>query len=353
MWLFDHPEFDNHEKVLFGHDHATGLKAIIAIHDITRGPAVGGCRLWNYEREDHALTDVLRLSRGMSYKSALANLPFGGGKSVILGAPDIKSPALFRAMGRLVDSLGGQYRVAEDVGISVEDVEIMGEVTPHVAGTRAGGFGDPSPATARGVFMGLKAAVKAKLGRDDLTGLRVAVQGLGSVGYHLCRLLHAAGAKLIVTDIDREAIARCVEEFGADAVEPEAIYDQEVEIYAPCALGATIHDDTIPRLKASIVAGSANNQLAEERHGEALRQAGILYAPDYAINAGGVIVIAHETRPGRPAYDETLAMQHVDRIQETLLAIFERAEQDGIATSVAADRVAEDRLAPPLSAAAE
>ena len=353
MWLFDHPEFDDHEKVLFGHDHATGLKAIIAIHDTTRGLAVGGCRLWNYEREEDALTDVLRLSRGMSYKSALANLPFGGGKSVILGTPEIKSPALFRAMGRLVDSLGGQYRVAEDVGISVEDVETMGEVTPHVAGTRAGGFGDPSPATARGVFMGLKAAVKAKLGRDDLIGLRVAVQGLGSVGYHLCRLLHAAGAKLVVTDINQEAIARCVQEFGADAVEPEAIYDQEVDIYAPCALGATIHDDTIPRLKASIVAGSANNQLAEERHGEALRQAGILYAPDYAINAGGVIVIAHETRPGSPAYDEPLAMQHVDRIHETLLAIFERAEQDGVATSLAADRVAEDRLGPLLSAAAQ
>ena len=353
MWLFDHPEFDDHEKVLFGHDHATGLKAIIAIHDTTRGLAVGGCRLWNYEREEDALTDVLRLSRGMSYKSALANLPFGGGKSVILGTPEIKSPALFRAMGRLVDSLGGQYRVAEDVGISVEDVETMGEVTPHVAGTRAGGFGDPSPATARGVFMGLKAAVKAKLGRDDLIGLRVAVQGLGSVGYHLCRLLHAAGAKLVVTDINQEAIARCVQEFGADAAAPDAIYDQDVDVYAPCALGATIHDDTIPRLKASIVAGSANNQLAEERHGEALRQAGILYAPDYAINAGGVIVIAHETRPGSPAYDETLAMQHVDRIHETLLAIFERAEQDGVATSLAADRVAEDRLAPLLSAAAQ
>ena len=353
MWLFDHPEFDDHEKVLFGHDHATGLKAIIAIHDTTRGLAVGGCRLWNYEREEDALTDVLRLSRGMSYKSALANLPFGGGKSVILGTPEIKSPALFRAMGRLVDSLGGQYRVAEDVGISVEDVETMGEVTPHVAGTRAGGFGDPSPATARGVFMGLKAAVKAKLGRDDLTGLRVAVQGLGSVGYHLCRLLHAAGAKLVVTDINQEAIARCVQEFGADAAAPDAIYDQDVDVYAPCALGATIHDDTIPRLKASIVAGSANNQLAEERHGEALRQAGILYAPDYAINAGGVIVIAHETRPGSPAYDETLAMQHVDRIHDTLLAIFERAEQDGVATSLAADRVAEDRLAPLLSAAAQ
>ncbi len=353
MWLFDHPEFDDHEKVLFGHDHVTGLKAIIAIHDTTRGPAVGGCRLWNYARDEDALTDVLRLSRGMSYKSALANLPFGGGKSVILGTPDIKSPALFRAMGRLVDSLGGQYRVAEDVGISVENVEVMAEVSPHVAGTRAGGFGDPSPATARGVFMGLKAAVKAKLGRDDLTGLRVAVQGLGSVGYHLCRLLHAAGAKLVVTDINQEAIARCVQEFGAEAVAPEAIYDQEVDIYAPCALGATIHDETIPRLKASIVAGSANNQLAEERHGEALRQAGILYAPDYAINAGGVIVIAHETRPGGPAYDEALAMQHVDRIHETLLAIFERAEQDGVATSLAADRVAEDRLAPPLSAAAQ
>lgn len=353
MWLFDHPEFDGHERVLFGHDAASGLKAIIAIHDSSRGPAVGGCRLWNYEREEDALTDVLRLSRGMSYKSALANLPFGGGKSVILGAPGIKSPALFRAMGRLVDSLGGQYRAAEDVGISVEDVEIMGEVTPHVAGTRAGGFGDPSPATAQGVFMGLKAAVKAKLGRDDLTGLRVAVQGVGNVGFHLCRLLHAAGAKLLVTDINQEAVQRCVQEFGAEAVALDAVYDQEVDIYAPCALGATINDDTIPRLKARIVAGSANNQLAEERHGEALRQAGILYAPDYAINAGGIIVIAHETRPGGPVYDETRAMRTVDRIYDTLLAIFERAEQDGVATSLAADRVAEDRLAPPLSAAAQ
>ncbi len=353
MRLFDHPEFDGHERVLFGHDAASGLKAIIAIHDSTRGPAVGGCRLWNYEREADALTDVLRLSRGMSYKSALANLPFGGGKSVILGAPGIKSPALFRAMGRLVDSLGGHYRAAEDVGISVEDVEIMGEVTPHVAGTRAGGFGDPSPATARGVFMGLKAAANARLGRDDLTGLRVAVQGVGNVGYHLCRLLHGAGAKLLVTDINQEAVRRCVEEFSAEAVALDAIYDQEVDIYAPCALGATINDDTLPRLKARIVAGSANNQLAEERHGEALRQAGILYAPDYAINAGGIIVIAHETRPGGPVYDEMLAMRTVDGIYDTLLAIFERAEQDGVATSLAADRVAKDRLAPPLSAAAQ
>ena len=353
MWLFDHPEFDGHEKVLFGHDHASGLKAIIAIHNTNRGPAVGGCRLWNYAGEEDAVTDVLRLSRGMSYKSSLANLPFGGGKSVILGDAGIKSPDLFRAMGRLVDSLGGLYRAAEDVGISVEDVETMGQMTPHVAGTRAGGFGDPSPATARGVFMGLKAAVKAKLGRDDLTSLRVAVQGLGHVGYYLCALLHEAGAKLVVTDINEQAIARCVSEFGAEAVAPEAIYDQHVDIYAPCALGATINDETIPRLTASIVAGSANNQLAEPRHGDALRDAGILYAPDYAINAGGIIVIAHETRPGGRVYDEAVAMRHVDGIYETLLAIFARAERDGVATSLAADRVAEDRMVAPLSAAAQ
>ena len=341
MSIFSHPEFDGHYQVAFCHDSDSGLKAIIALHNLSRGPALGGCRMWHYESDDEALTDVLRLSRGMTYKSALANLPYGGGKSVIIGDPrSMKSDALFRAMGRFVESLGGRYIVAEDVGISVADVETMGRETRHVAGTSAGGVGDPSPATAYGVFMGIRAAVKQRLGRDDLEGLRVAVQGLGHVGTHLCRYLAEAGAKLIVTDINQASVARAVAEFGATAVAPDAIIGAEAEVYAPCALGATINDETLEILKAPIVAGSANNQLAEPRHGAELRQRGVLYAPDFVINAGGIIVISHEG----PNYDQTAAFAHIGGIHDTLLEIFRRAEAQGLPTSEAADRLAEDRF---------
>ena len=344
MSVFEHHEFDGHEQVVFCHDPASGLKAIIAIHNTNRGPALGGCRMWPYASDEEALTDALRLSRGMTYKSALAGLAFGGGKSVIIGDPKRdKSEALFRAMGRFVDSLGGRYSVAEDVGISVPDVEIMARETAFVAGTRAGGAGDPSPATAYGVYMGIKAAARHRLGVDSLTGLRVAVQGVGHVGYYLCRHLFAEGAELVVADIAQESLERAVREFDAHVAAPDVIAAAAVDIYAPCALGATVNDETLPKLQAKVVAGSANNQLAEARHGEALRRRGILYAPDYVINAGGVIAISHEG----PGYDEAKAFAHVAQIHDTLLEIFRRADAQKVATSEAADRLAEERFRGP------
>jgi len=349
MTLFSHPEFRDHEQVAFCRDPAAGLSAIIAIHDTRRGPALGGCRLWAYADESEALTDVLRLSRGMSYKSALAGLPLGGGKAVILAEREIADrEALFLAMGRFVDGLGGRYITAEDVGVSVEDVETMARVTPHVVGTRAGGAGDPSPATAYGVLMGIRAAAAERLGRDSLAGLRIAVQGLGHVGLHLCRMLHEAGAALVVSDIDASAVARAMRQFGAEAVAPDAVFDADCEVFAPCALGAVLDDATIPRLKAKIVAGSANNQLAEARHGEALRRRDILYAPDYVINAGGVIAVSHEG----PKFDKAAVTRDVARIHDTLREIFRRAAAEGIPTSAAADRLAEERLREPLAAVA-
>ncbi|MGD1876640.1 MAG: Glu/Leu/Phe/Val dehydrogenase dimerization domain-containing protein [Kiloniellaceae bacterium] len=350
MSVFEHREFDGHEQVVFCHDPASGLKAIIAIHNTNRGPSLGGCRLWPYADSGEALTDALRLSRGMTYKSALAGLDYGGGKAVIIGDPrNDKSEALFRAMGRFVDSLGGRYTVAEDVGISVPDVEIMAKETTHVAGVTSGGVGDPSPATAYGVYMGIKAAARHRLGVDTLNGLRVAVQGVGHVGYYLCRHLAAEGAELIVADIAQESVDRVVREFGAKVIAPDGIAGAAVDIYAPCALGATINDDSLKQLKAKIIAGSANNQLAEARHGEALRQRGILYAPDYVINAGGVIVISHEG----PAYDEAKAFTHVAQIHDTLLEIFRRADAQKMATSEAADRLAEERFRKPTAKATQ
>ena len=348
MPIFAHPEFDGHQEVVFGHDAASGLNAIIAIHNTNRGPALGGCRMWPYASEAEALTDVLRLARGMTYKSALADLPLGGGKAVIIGDPHAdKSEALFLAMGRFVDGLGGRYITAEDVGVSVEDVDVMARATKHVAGTVSAGAGDPSPSTAYGVLMGIRAAVAHKLGRNSLDGVRVAVQGVGHIGYHLCRYLAEAGAKLTVADIDREAIARVAAEFHARPVAPEEIYGVDGEVFAPCALGAVINDGTIARLKAPIVAGSANNQLAEPRHGVALMRRGVLYAPDYVINAGGVINISHEG----PAYDKREAVNHVAKIHDTLREIFGRADAAGVPTSEAADRLAEERFTEVRSAA--
>jgi len=352
--IFAHPALDGHEEVAFCCDPESGLKAIIAIHNRSLGPALGGCRMWPYESEDAALTDVLRLSRGMTYKAALAGLALGGGKSVIIGDPGRdKSPALFRAMGRFVDRFGGRYIIAEDVGIAVEDVEAMAEATRHVAGTgNGGGAGDPAPATAYGVYMGLSAAVRKRLGRGSLAGLRVAIQGLGHVGRELAQLLRQQGVRLIVTDIHPVAVEWAVGELGARAVAPEAIYDAEADVFAPCALGAILDDDTIPRLTAKIVAGSANNQLAEDRHGDALKDRGILYAPDYVINAGGLIYVSGEVaRRGRGQFDRDGALARVAGIHDTLMAIFERAEADGLATSAAADRLAEERFKKPAEPA--
>lgn len=349
MAVFDNVSFDNHELVIFHTDAAAGLKAIIAIHNTARGPAVGGCRMWPYASEAEGIADALRLSRGMSFKSALAGLPFGGGKSVVFGDPAAdKSEGLWRAMGRFVESLGGRYVIAEDVGTSPADLEIVRKETRHVAGIAEGGSGDPSPATAWGVFVGIKAAVRARLGQDDLKGVSFAVQGLGHVGFELCRLLAAEGAVLYVADIGRSRVAKAIASFGATGVSPDLIYDQPVDVFAPCALGAVLNDDTIARLKAAIVAGSANNQLAEARHAEALAKRDILYAPDYVINAGGIINIAHEG----PDYSREKAFARVSGIHDTLLEIFARAETDSITTEDAAARVAAQRLRGAVSKAA-
>lgn len=349
MPVFSHREFDDHEEVAFFHDPAAGLKAIIAVHDTHRGPALGGCRMWPYRSDEEALHDVLRLSRGMTYKSAVANLPLGGGKSVIIGDPRTgKTDALLRAMGRAIERMGGRYIGAEDSGTGVPDMKIMAGETRHVAGlveksTGDGGMrsGDPSPATAYGVFAGLRAAVRHHLGCHDLSGLRVAIQGVGSVGYRLARRLHEAGAKLWVTDIYEDQLRRAIDEFGAIAVPPADIYAQDVDVFAPCALGAVVNDATIPQLRARIVAGAANNQLSEARHGEDLMERDILYAPDYVINAGGIIDVCYE-RQGQ--FDRDTVVRHIDGIYDTLIEIFTRAREDGLPTNLVADRVAEERF---------
>ncbi len=349
MAVFGSPVFDNHEQVAFFCDPESGLRAIIAIHNTNRGPALGGCRMWPYTSEDEAIRDVLRLSRGMTYKSAVSNLDLGGGKAVIIGnARTDKTPELLRAMGRAVDRLGGRYIVAEDVGTSVEDIRIIGEETAHVAGivdkqTRAGGIrsGDPSPATAHGAFFGLRAAVKHKLGHDDLLGLKVAIQGVGNVGYRLAKQLHEAGAKLFVSDIYEDNLLRAADDLGATIVGADDIYGQDVDVFAPCALGAVINDATLPQLRAKIVAGAANNQLSEDRHGKELMGRGILYAPDYVINAGGIIDISYE-RGGR--YDRDAAVAHMEGIYDTLIEIFERSTAEGLPTNLIADIVAEERF---------
>ena len=335
MAVFNHPSFDNHEHVMFCHDEASGLKAIIAVHNTNLGPAVGGCRMWQYESDEEALNDVLRLSRGMTYKNALAGLKMGGGKSVILANPNTADrAALFRAFGRAVDSLGGRYYSAEDVGVSTSDIMIAHQETPYMAGLE-GKSGDPSPFTALGTFLGIKAAVKHQRGLDSVKGLKISVQGIGHVGYYLCKHLHQEGAELIVTDINQEALDKVRNDFGAIVVAPQDIYTQDVDVYAPCALGATINDHTLPLLKASIVAGCANNQLSERRHGEALKEMGILYAPDYVINAGGIINVSFENE-----YDAAASTAKVEKIYDTLSTIFKQADEQNRTTGDVADEMA-------------
>ena len=300
--------------------------------------------MWPYRTEQEAIEDVLRLSRGMSYKNAMADLPLGGGKAVIIGDPgERKSEALFRAFGRFLDTLGGRYITAEDVGMTVADMEIIATETKYVAGLGNGGgaSGDPSPVTAYGVFVGIKAAVEHKLGAPGLTGFRIAVQGLGHVGYHLCRHLAEDGATLVVTDINQDSVARVVGEFGARAVAPGDIFAADVDVFSPCALGAALNDDTIPVLKASIVAGAANNQLAEPRHDAALRDRGVLYCPDYVINAGGIINVAGEVL-GNYSHERSVAA--AGRIYGTLGDIFGKAESEGRPTGQVADALALQRI---------
>ncbi|ABM00273.1 leucine dehydrogenase [Shewanella amazonensis SB2B] len=335
MAVFNHVSYDEHEQVVFCHDKESGLKAIIAVHNTNLGPAVGGCRMWNYQSDEEALNDVLRLSRGMTYKNALAGLTMGGGKSVIIADPKTQDrEALFRAFGRFINTLGGKYYSAEDVGTTTADIMIAHQETPYMAGLE-GKSGDPSPFTALGTFLGIKAAVKHQRGLDSLKGLKIAVQGVGHVGYYLCKHLHEEGAELIVTDIHQASLDKVATEFGAAVVAPQDIYSQDVDIYAPCALGATINDATLPLLKAKIVAGCANNQLAEPRHGQMLKDMGILYAPDYVINAGGIINVSFEND-----YDAARSTAKVEKIYDTLLTIFTAADEQNRTTGAVADEMA-------------
>lgn len=347
MAVFSLSDFADHEQVVFVSDDKSGLKAIIAVHNSNLGPALGGCRMWPYASEEEAIRDVLRLSRGMTYKSAMANLKLGGGKSVIIGNPRTqKTPELLAAFARALEQLNGRYIAAEDSGTSVADMKYMTQFTRHVAGihdkpsdagTRSG---DPSPATAYGTFIGIKAAVKERLGRDSLEGLRVAVQGVGNVGFDLARQLKAAGAQLWVTDIHREPLLQAGKELGTTVVAPEEVFGLDVDVFAPCALGAILNDSTIPQLKAKVVAGAANNQLAEARHGAELMKRGILYAPDYVINAGGIIDVYHE----RIGFDRAALIKHIEGIEDNLMEIFERARKEERPTGEVADAIAEERF---------
>ena len=330
----------DHERVLFGRDAASGYRGIIAIHSTALGPAVGGTRLWNYASDQEALTDALRLSRGMTYKTAAAGLPLGGGKAIIIANNDnANREEILRAHGRFVESLNGDYITAEDVGTSPADMEIVRQETRHVAGL-VGRSGDPSPFTARGVFRAMQASSKHLWNTNDLAGRTVALQGCGHVGYNLASLLHSAGAKLIVSDVNDRSAMRVAEEFEAQTVSPKEIISAQADIFAPCALGGVINDETIPVLKAKIIAGAANNQLLEERHGDVLRERNILYAPDYVANVGGVFNGCTELL----GWDSARSAQKIDEVYDTILTIYQNARAEGIATNKAADRLAEDRL---------
>ncbi|MEI3611765.1 Glu/Leu/Phe/Val family dehydrogenase [Pseudogracilibacillus sp. SO30301A] len=341
MKIFESLREHDYEQVIYCYDKASGLKAIIAIHDTTLGPALGGTRMWKYKNEEEALEDVLRLARGMTYKNAAAGLNIGGGKAVIIGDPQKdKSESLFRAFGRYVESLHGRYITAEDVGTTEEDMNYIHMETDFVTGTSSGGVGDPSPVTALGIYHGMKAAAKEAFGTDNLQGKTIAVQGVGQVAYHLCSYLYKEEADLIVTDINEAAVNRAVKDFNAQAVAPDEIYDVECDIYSPCALGGTLNDETIEKLKAKVVAGSANNQLRESRHGNYLFEKGIVYAPDYVINSGGVINVADELQ----GYDRDRVMKKVESIYSILENVFEISRKKNIPTSVAADHLAEQRI---------
>ena len=338
--------FEGYEKVVRCDDPESGLKAIISVHDTTLGPALGGLRMWPYLSDEEAIFDVNRLSRGMSYKSAVAETGLGGGKSIIIGnSKTDKTEALFRAMGRFVDTFNGVYTTAEDVGTAVEDMVIVRQETKHVTGLprEMGSSGDPSPFTAHGVFVGMKACIENVLKTSDFKDVRVTVQGCGHVAIYLIEELHAAGAKIYVSDIVAEKAERMRDKFGAEIVPPEEIYDVEAEVYCPCALGATINDDTIPRLKTKIVAGGANNTLLTEEHGDRLRERGIVYAPDFVINAGGIINVSVELEPD--GYNEERAMAKVNNIYNAVHDILETAEKEDIATNRAAILLAERKIA--------
>ena len=332
-----------HEQVVFCHNKDAGLKAIIAIHNTVLGPALGGTRMWAYKTEQEALNDVLRLSRGMTYKAAVSGINLGGGKAVIIGDPSKdKSEALFRAFGRFINSLNGRYITAEDVGIDVNDMEYVLKETEFVTGVHQvhGGSGDPSPFTAFGTLQGLMAALNAKFGNEDVGKYSYAVQGVGHVGMEFVKLLREQGAKVWVTDINQEAVRRCVDEFGCEAVALDEIYDVPADIYSPCALGGTVNEKTLPRLKCKVICGAANNQLANNAIGDEVQKRGIVYAPDYAVNAGGVMNVSLEI----DGYNRERAMRMMRTIYHNLGRIYEISDRDKIPTYLAADRLAEERI---------
>ncbi|HEY8088297.1 MAG TPA: amino acid dehydrogenase [Polyangiaceae bacterium] len=344
MSLFGQLDAYDYGEVHFKLDKATGLRAIVAVHDTRLGPSLGGCRFIHYDTEEAAVIDALRLARGMTYKAALAGLPHGGGKSVILRPTQhFDRVALFRAFGKFIDDLRGHYITAEDSGTGLEDMEVIRSVTKWVTGVDPshGGSGDPSPFTALGVRRGIEACVEHKLGKASLKGVHVAVQGVGHVGYHLCKELHAAGASITVADVDALKAERAHREFGATVVPLGGIFDVACDVFAPCALGSALNDETIPRLKARIVAGAANNQLAVPRNGDDLHARGILYAPDYAINAGGLVNVAQEVI----GYDEKKSREKTLQIKDTITEIVARSEKLKAPTYKVADMLVEERLA--------
>jgi leucine dehydrogenase len=341
--LFETLAGTGHEQVVYCHNKDVGLKAIIAIHNTTLGPALGGTRMWPYKTEQEALNDVLRLSRGMTYKAAVAGLNLGGGKAVIIGDPSKdKSEALFRAFGRFVNSLGGRYITAEDVGIDVNDMEYVFRETEYVTGVHQvhGGSGDPSPFTAAGTLQGIMASLQHRFGNEDVGKDSYAVQGVGHVGYNLVKLLREAGAKVFVTDINQENVKRVVEEFGVTAVGLDEIYDVDADVYCPCALGGTVNKETIPRFKFKIICGAANNQLATEECGDEVERRGLVYAPDYVVNAGGLMNVSIELE----GYNRERAMRMMRTIYYNVSQTIKIGKRDGIPTWKAADRLGEERI---------
>ena len=346
MTVFEHAEFDSHESVQYFSDDASGLRAIVAIHSTAMGPAAGGCRWWQYVNEDAAITDALRLSRGMTYKNAIAGLPFGGGKAVILTQQGQQNPReLFKAFGQCVESLHGQYVTAADMGVTIENMRVVQKYTSYVSGlqqTNNADSGDPAPWTAYGIFLGIKAAVEKKFGTDKIKGLRIAVQGVGNVGYQLCKLLHTEGAILTVADINTANIARIQRELSVTTVNPEEILSEDVDVLSPCALGGILNSRTIPDIKAAIIAGCANNQLEVEQDGYEIAKRGILYAPDYVINAGGIINVAREYL-GNSNKDQL--SKEIGRIPERLSELFSIADRTDRPTHVIADEMAQSIVA--------
>ena len=341
--IFDTISSTGHEEVVFCHNKDAGLKAIVAIHNTVLGPALGGLRMWPYKNEQEAVNDVLRLSRGMTYKNAVAGLNIGGGKAVIIGDPaKNKSEALFRAFGRFVNSLNGRYITAEDVGIDVNDMEHVFRETEFVTGVHQvhGGSGDPSPFTAYGTLQGLMAALQVKYGNEDVGKYTYAVQGAGHVGMEFIKLIREQGAKVYVTDINKELVQRAVDEFGCTAVGTDEIYDTDADVYSPCALGGTVNETTLPRLKCKIICGAANNQLANDAIGTEVEKRGMLYAPDYAVNAGGVMNVSLEI----DGYNRERAMRMMRTIYHNVGRIFQISKRDNIPTFMAADRMAEERI---------